>query len=100
MGMPLAFDRRAARDARASIQFRVTGAEPGEFHLRVAGGRCQSFVGTAPEPDLTIYTPDAVWMRVARGELDGGQALAEGLYRAEGDVAILTKLGEWFPPRR
>ena len=100
MGMPLAFDRRAARDARASIQFRVSGSEPGDFHLRVAGGRCQSFIGTATEPDLTIYTPDAVWMRVARGELDGGQALAEGLYRAEGDVAILVKLGEWFPSRR
>jgi len=100
MGMPFVFDRRAARDVRASIQFCVSGAEAGDFHLRVFRGKCQSFEGRASAPDLTIYTPDTVWMRVARGELDGGQALAEGLYRAEGDVSILVKMGEWFPPRQ
>ncbi len=100
MGMPFAFDRRAARDARASIQFCVSWEQAGDFHVRVFRGRCETFEGRAPAPDLTIHTPDTVWMRVARGELDGERALAEGLYRAEGDASILVKLGEWFPPRR
>jgi hypothetical protein len=100
MGMPLVFDRRAARDARASIQFRVSGKEAADYYVRIERGRCRSFEGLAPAADLTVYTPDEVWVRVARGELDGGKALAEGLYRAEGDLAVLAKLGEWFPPRR
>jgi hypothetical protein len=100
MGMPMAFDRRAAGDTRASIQFHVSGAEAGAYHVRIARGRCHSFEGLAPAPDLTVYTPDTVWVRVARGELDGGKALAEGLYRAEGDLAVLAKMGEWFPARR
>src|SRR5262249_51370589 len=38
MGMPFAFNRAAAADARAVIQFRVTGQEPGDYWVRVAGG--------------------------------------------------------------
>jgi putative sterol carrier protein len=96
----MVFDRKAAGDAQASIQFCVSGDEPGDYHVRIAGGRCVSTEGRAPSADLTIYTPDAVWVRIAHGELDGGQALSEGLYRAEGDLAVLAKIGEWFPTRR
>jgi hypothetical protein len=96
MGMPLAFDRTAAGDTRAVVQFRVTGPAPGDYWLRVADGRCESFEGTAPAPDLTVTTPDAVWVRIARGELDGGRALADGLYAVDGDLLVLAKLGQWF----
>ena len=100
MGMPLVFDRKAARDTRASIQFRVSGSEPGDYYLAIARGRCRSFEGVAPAADLTVYTPDTVWMQIARGELDGERALREGLYRAEGDYGLLSKIPEWFPARR
>lgn len=98
MGMPLFFDRHAAGDVAASIQFQVT--DSGSYWLRIDRGRCKSFEGTAPSPDLTVRTPDAVWTRISRGELDGGQALMEGLYSVEGDFALLPKLKEWFPTRR
>jgi hypothetical protein len=100
MGMPLVFDRKAAGDTQATIQFCVSGAEAGNYHLRIAQGRCESFEGTASAPDLTVYTPDTVWLRIVRGELDGAQALQEGLYRMEGDLSLLMKMGEWFPRRR
>ncbi len=96
LGMPFAFDRQAAGDATATIQYRVSGAEAGDYVLRVARGKCESFAGTVPAPDLTVHTPDTVWVGVVRGELDGGRALMEGLYRVEGDVTLLAKLQEWF----
>ena len=96
VAMPLAFDAKAADGVTAHIQFQVSGEEPGQYHLRIAGGRCESVEGVAPEPDLTVYTPDAVWARIARGEMDGGKALAEGLYQAEGDLMVLAKMREWF----
>jgi putative sterol carrier protein len=94
MGMPFMFDKRAAGDVAATIQFKVT--DSGDYWLHIARGRCKSFEGAAPSPDLTIRTPDAVWTRIRRGELDGGQALKEGLYTIEGDFALLPKLSEWF----
>ncbi len=100
LGMPLAFDRKAAQTARASFQFHVSGAEAGDYVIRVADGRCESFAGRTPAPDVTVHTPDAVWLRIVRGELDGIHALQEGLYRADGDLLLLARLSEWFPVRR
>jgi hypothetical protein len=97
MGMPLVFDARAASGVRAMLQFRVSGAEPGNYWLRIANGRCESFEGDAPAPNVTVYTPDTVWIRIVRRELDGAQALASGLFRTEGDATILAALGTWFP---
>lgn len=99
MGMPLVFDRSAAADARALIQFRVSGADPGEYYLRIGGGRCESFEGTTEGADLTVHTPDQVWVQIIRGTLDGTQALMEQRYAVEGDVMLLAKLQQWFPSR-
>lgn len=96
MAMPLAFNARAAQNARALIQFHVSGAEPGDYWLRVAEGRCQSFEGVTEKPDLTVHTPDTIWLQIAHGRLDGGTALAQGLYKVEGDYVILGKMREWF----
>jgi hypothetical protein len=100
LGMPLGFDAKAAMDTEATIQFHVEGAEGGEFWVRVAEGRCEAAEGRSASPDLTITTPSSVWLGVARGELDGAQALLDGQYSIEGDGTILTRLGEWFPSRR
>jgi len=96
MGMPLMFNARAAGDTRATVQFRVSGTDPGDYYLRVDAGKCQSLEGIASAADLTIHTPGEVWLRVVRGDIDGGRALAEGLFRAEGDLALLAKLSSWF----
>ena len=99
MGMPTVFNRRAAGSARAQIQFRVSGAEPGNYWLRIADGRCESFEGDAPVPDVVIHTPDDVWLRIVRGELDGAQALADGSYRVEGNPELLQSMRAWFARR-
>src|SRR5262249_25831315 len=100
MGMPFVFDRAAAADARAVFQFRVTGQEPGDYWVRVAGGRCERFEGGGPRAGLTVRTPARVWGGIVRGEVDGGQALMERQYSVEGDPALLVKLRDWFPGGR
>jgi putative sterol carrier protein len=97
LGMPMAFDRRAARGIRAQIQYRVTGTDAARYWVRIENGRCASAEGDAPSPDLVVHTPADVWVRIAHGELDGGEALAAGLYRVEGDGTLLDALRTWFP---
>jgi putative sterol carrier protein len=99
MGMPFAFDRRAAGDTNAHIQFCVSGVDAGNYYLQIAKGACESFEGRTPAPDLTVYTPDSVWVRIVHGQLDRAHALEQGLYRVEGDLGILAQMAKWFPPR-
>lgn len=96
MAMPMVFNRQAAGDAAATIQFRVSGTEPGDYYLQIGRGRCVSMEGQATNANLTVHTPDEVWTRIAHGRLDGQRALAEGLYRAEGDYLLLARLSDWF----
>jgi len=100
MSMPFVFDQGAAGGVRTEIQFRVSGAEPGNYWLRIADDRCTSFEGDAPAPQVTVHTPETVWMQIVRGEMTGAQALASGLFRFEGDAAVLAALSTWFPARR
>ena len=95
-GMTLTFDAVAAGNMDATLQFNVTGAEPGTYHLRIAEGDCTFHLGTTQDPTLTIITPSDVWLKVSRGELDGQDALMQGLYQVHGDFSLLTRMGTLF----
>ncbi|MBW2242206.1 MAG: SCP2 sterol-binding domain-containing protein [Deltaproteobacteria bacterium] len=99
LGMPLTFDAEAASDARATIQFRVSGEGAGDYWMRVCDGVCESAEGEAQTSDLVIRTPGKVWLGIARGEIDPGQALLDQQYSIEGDSGILLSFGKWFPGR-
>jgi putative sterol carrier protein len=96
MGMPMVFRPQVAPAAQARIQFHVQGSDPGSYWLRIAGGKCESFEGLTESPDLTIRTPEDVWVRIAHRELDPEKALTDGLYQIEGDALLFVKFGEWF----
>jgi hypothetical protein len=99
MGMPLIFDAEAAGDARATIQFHVSGTDANDFWVRVADGTCESSEGNAPGADLVVHAPGAVWLGIARGEIDPAEALGSEQYSVEGDGSILLRFSEWFPRR-
>jgi len=95
-GMTLTFDAAAAGDMDATLQFNVTGAEPGTYHLRIAKGDCTFHLGAAVDPTLTITTPSDVWLKISRGELNAQEALMQGLYQVQGDFSLLTRMGTLF----
>src|SRR4029078_3667480 len=90
---------KAAGDARALIQFRVTGERPGEYYVAVKDGRGEGCDARADRPDVSVHTPDEVWVDIPAGRLDGTQAIADGRYTVEGDYLVLAKLPQWFPTR-
>jgi putative sterol carrier protein len=95
-GMALVFNPAAAGDLAATIEFEAGGAEPGAYHLSIAGGECTFRVGPAAAPTLTITTPSEVWLKIRSGELNGTEALKQGLYTVSGDLSLLPKMGELF----
>jgi len=95
-GMPLAFNREAATDLKAVIQYNISGREPGIYHLIIDSGNCTFRSGKALNPTLSINTPSEIWKQIVTGELSGKDALFNGLYTVQGDAGILPKMGELF----
>jgi len=94
--MPLGFDRTVAEDLEADIQFDLSGEGGGKITLSISKGQCTVCEGEAASPTLTIYSPADVWLKVASRQINPGTAFINGLYRAEGDMELLVKIGELF----
>ena len=94
--MPGSFNKEAAGDLHANIQFKLAGDGDGNIFLLIADKQCTSGEGETTKRDLTIIAPADIWMKMARGEINRAQALMEGLYKAEGDMDLLIKMGELF----
>ncbi|MCD4672293.1 MAG: SCP2 sterol-binding domain-containing protein, partial [Anaerolineaceae bacterium] len=95
-GMTLTFKPEAAAGLTATIQFDVSGDEPGVYHLSIADGKCHFHKGAADSPTLTVATPSDVWLKVSHGELSGQDALMQGLYSADGDLSLMLKMDALF----
>jgi multimeric flavodoxin WrbA/putative sterol carrier protein len=91
-GMAATFNPEAAGDLRATIQFEVTGKQPGHWVLSIENGKCTYHEGRANSPTLTINTLSEVWLAIANKETDGQQAFMEGKYTATGDMSLLMRM--------
>jgi len=94
--MPQAFRPERAAGVNAVIQFKVTGAEPGNWVITVKDGACTVAEGDTPSPNVTINTPSDVWLKILRRELDGATAFMSGQFTFTGDMGILMQMGSWF----
>jgi multimeric flavodoxin WrbA/putative sterol carrier protein len=95
-GMAATFNGKTAGDLKATIQFEVTGKQPGQWCLSIENGKCTYHERKTDTPTLTIQTPSEVWLAVANKEIDGQQAFMEGKYTAQGDMGLLTRLKSLF----
>ena len=94
--LSLGFNPEAAGDTQAVIQFCFSGKEGGECYLQIADGSIEAQEGTIQNPDLTITAPFATWLDVMGGKLDGQEAFTSGACGAQGDFALLMKVGMMF----
>lgn len=96
--MPIGFDSTAAGGFKGEIQFDLSGEGGGKMVLSISKGQCTVREGETVSPTLKIYSPADVWLKIARREINPGLALMNGLYRVEGDMNLLMKMGELFHP--
>ena len=96
-GMCLRFVPSAASGLVATVQFEVSGDEPGTYHLQIEGGDCTFHTGPTESPSLVFRTPSDVWLRISQGELSGRDALLQGLYEVQGDPGLLMRMDSLFP---
>jgi multimeric flavodoxin WrbA/putative sterol carrier protein len=95
-GMAMTFNASAAGNLTATIQFDVTGEQPGQWFLSIQDGACTFHEGMTQSPTLTIKTPSEVWIAIANKEKDGQKAFMAGEYKVEGDLGLLMRLSSLF----
>jgi putative sterol carrier protein len=95
-GMPGAFQPDKAAGVTATLQFKFTGAEPGNYIVKVAEGKCTVEEGETESATVTINSPSDVWLKISRRELDGATAFMSGQFTFTGDMGVLMQMGSWF----
>ena len=95
-GMAATFNPQAAGNLKATIQFEVTGKQPGNWFFSIENGRCSYHEGKANSPNLAIQTPSELWLAISNNELDGQQAFMDGKYLVHGDVGLLMRMKNLF----
>ena len=95
--MPSVFNAAAAGDLKATIQYEVSGDEEFTVYLAIADGTCTYNDGPVDAPDLVIQTPAAVWLGIAKGEINGQAAFMAGQFKSQGNMGILLQMASLFP---
>jgi len=95
-GMASIFDKNKANDFSGTFQFNLQDGNRDQFHITINNGNCQTGTGELSNPDIVINTPFTTWQSIARGEVDGQEALSKGLYTIQGNVGHLVKFNEIF----
>lgn len=96
MAMPKFANEKEIAGVSATVQFDVSGDEPGTYTLTIDNGEVTVETGAADDPDLTISTPSDVWKGIMFGELNGAMAFMQGQFKADGDLNVLMNMQKWF----
>ena len=72
--MPGAFIPEKAAGLDAAIQFKFTGAEPGEWNAVIKDGKVEVQQGAHPNPRMTLTADSGDYVKIFTGELDGMKA--------------------------
>lgn len=94
--MAIAFNREAAADTQATIQFVFSGEVEGACYFKIENGMIDPRAGQADQPSLTIETPFALWMDVVTGKADGQNLFMAEKYKVDGDAALLMRFDKLF----
>ena len=98
--MPGAFLPEKAQGVDATIHFKFTGENPGEWNAVIKDGKCEVAQGIPSKaPTMTLPAASADYVKIFTGELDGMAAFMQGKIKLGGDLNLAMKLMQMFKIR-
>jgi putative sterol carrier protein len=86
-----------AGSTKATIQFDLSGDNPGKWWVKIHDGKAESGKGDAPEPaNLTLLATSTDFVKVMLGQLDGTAAFMQGKLKIKGDMGLAIKMQSLF----
>jgi len=81
-----AFQADKAGGVDVVFQFKISGADGGEWHVGVKDGACECLEGAHSAPTTTILMSDEDFVAMIGGKLNAMQAYTSGKLKIEGDL--------------
>jgi putative sterol carrier protein len=98
--MPGAFLPEKAQGVNATIHFKFTGENAGEWTATIKDGKCDVSQGAPSGPATMSLTADSAdYVKIFTGELDGMAAFMQGKIKLGGDLNLAMKLMQMFKIR-
>ncbi len=95
--MPSAFLPEKAQGVNATVHFKFTGAEAGDWNAIIADGKVAVTQGAPDKPATMTLTADSGdYVKIFTGELDGMSAFMQGKIKLAGDLNLAMKLMQMF----
>jgi putative sterol carrier protein len=95
--LPEAFLAAKAGNAKAVVQFNLSGEGGGTYTVTIGDGKCQVAEGPATAPTTAIVTAAAAdYLAIARNELNAVSAFMGGKLKIAGDMSLMMRFMDWF----
>lgn len=90
--LPGKFDGEKAAGLAAVVQFKISGDDGGEWHIKIQDGKLEVNEGTTDSPDITLIMKAPDYVSLVNGKLSGQKAFMTGKLKFKGDMALGMKL--------
>jgi putative sterol carrier protein len=91
-----AFLPEKAAGVNAVIQYKLSGAQPGNYIVTIADGTCKVAEGEAENPTMTLSADGEFFSDVLLGKEDGMKGFMTGKIKLAGDLNLAMKLTSFF----
>ncbi len=94
--MPERFNPAAAEGLTKTLQWNITGDDPGVWAFQIVKGVGTLIPGGVEKPDATFTTTSKAWKDIAEGKLDSTKAFMTGKLKVSGDLTLAIKVPQLF----
>jgi putative sterol carrier protein len=78
----------------ATYQFVITGADAGEYFVKIANGTVETGAGRAESNNIELTMADETFLGIVSGKVNGQTAFLTGKLKIKGDMTLAMRLGK------
>ena len=95
--MPARLHSAAAAKMHKSIQWNITGDDPGVWAIHINDGAARLVPGGVEKADVTFTVTSKDWLTIAEGKLNAMNAFMTGKLKVAGDMGLAMKVPQLIP---
>jgi putative sterol carrier protein len=96
-GLPLVFNKEAAKGLTAVYQFDLTGEKAAQYHVIIENETCTVKEGKHASPHITITMAGQDYLDMVNGKLNPQMAFMSGKLKMAGDMGLAMRMQSLFP---